>query len=114
MNYEGLSEIKARCRVNTRATFRILRHPSAFLPIAMSLLAVATVLTHLGRAGTAPQADEGTAAHVWQISMAGQLPIVVFFALRWLPQAPRPALQVLALQAAAAVAGLAPVYLLHW
>jgi hypothetical protein len=80
----------------------------------MSLLAVATVLTHLGLAGTSPQPDEGTAAHVWQILMAGQLPIVLCFAIRWLPQAPRSALQVLALQAAAAVAALAPVYLLHW
>ena len=91
-----------------------LKHPSAFLPIAMSLLAVAVVLTHIALAGTAPQSDEGTAAHLWQLLMAGQLPIIFFFAITWLPQAPRYGLPVLALQAAAAVAALAPVYLLHW
>ena len=91
-----------------------LQHPSAFLPIAMSLLAVAVVLVHIALVGTARQPDEGTAAHLWQLLMAGQLPIILFFAIRWLPQSPRSALLILALQAAAAVAALAPVYLLHW
>ena len=101
--------------MNTQASFPdTLRHPSAFFPIAMSLLAVGVVLTHLVFFGTARQPDEGTAAHVWQLLMAGQLPIILFFAIRWLPQARRYALLVLALQAAAAVAALAPVYLLHW
>ena len=57
-----------------------LKHPSAFLPIAMSLLAVGAVLSHIVLVGTGPQADEGTAAHVWQLLMAGQLPIILFFA----------------------------------
>jgi hypothetical protein len=101
--------------MNSQATFRnSLRHPSAFLPIGMSLVAVAVVLTHLVLAGTARQPDEGTAAHLWQLLMAGQLPIILFFAIRWLPTAPRQALAVLALQAASAVAALLPVYLLHW
>ena len=99
---------------NQENLFDTLKHPSAFLPIAMSLLAVAAVLTHIAFAGTAPQPDEGTAAHFWQLLMAGQLPIILFFALRWLPQAPRYALAILALQGAAAVAAFAPVYLLHW
>ena len=91
-----------------------LKHPSAFLPIAMSLLAVGVVLTHLAFVGAAPQQDEGAAAHLWQLLMAGQLPIILFFAIRWLPHAPRCALPVLALQAAAAIAALAPVVVLHW
>src|SRR5947207_14454860 len=91
-----------------------LQHPSAFLPIAMSLLAVAVVPVHIALVGTARQPDEGTAAHLWQLLMAGQLPIILFFAIRWLPKSPRSALLILALQAAAAVAALAPVYLLHW
>jgi hypothetical protein len=92
----------------------VLKHPSAFLPVTMSLFALAVVLTHIVFFGTARQPDEGTAAHLWQFLMAGQVPIVAFFAFRWLPQAPRHALLVLALQAAAAVAALAPVYFLHW
>jgi hypothetical protein len=112
-----LFSLDLKLAMNTQANLPdTLRHPSAFLPIAMSLLAVGVVLTHIALFGTARQrqADEGTAAHLWQLLMAGQLPIIVFFAIRWLPQAPRYALSVLALQAAAAVAALAPVYLLRW
>ena len=101
--------------MNTQTNLRnTLKYPSAFLPITMSLFAVAVVTTHVLLFGTARQSDEGTAAHLWQFLMAGQVPIVAFFGLRWLPRAPRCALLVLALQAAAAVAALAPVYFLHW
>lgn len=101
--------------MDTQANLRsTLRHPSAFLPVTMSLLAIAVVITHIVFFGTARQPDEGTAAHLWQSLMAGQLPIVGFFAIRWLPRAPRSALLVLVLQAAAAIAALAPVYFLHW
>jgi hypothetical protein len=37
---------------------------------------------------------------------------VAFFAIKWLPQAPRQALFVLMLQAGAALAALAPVFFL--
>jgi len=56
----------------------------------------------------ARQPDEGTATHIWQLLMAGQLAIILFFAIRWPPQAPSYALTVLAFQGAAAVAALAP------
>ena len=90
------------------------RQPSAFLPIAMSIAALGAVLYHLARFGMAPQADEGAAAHIWQLLMAGQVPVVAFYALKWLPRAPRTALQVLAVQVGAALAALAPVYWLGW
>jgi hypothetical protein len=68
------------------------------------------VLIHIILSGTARQADEGAAAHIFQLLMVVQLPIVLFFAIRWLPRFPRPALLVLALQAAAGLAALAPVF----
>jgi hypothetical protein len=92
----------------------LLKRPSAFLPVVMSLGALTSVLAHLVLYGPAPQSDEGLAAHVWQILMAGQLPIVIFFAINWLPQSVRWTLFVLALQLVAALAALAPVALLHW
>jgi hypothetical protein len=92
----------------------VLKHPSAFLPVAMSLGALVTVLGYLVLHGPAPQADEGTAAHVWQLLMAAQVPIVVFFAVKWVPQSPRRAVPILALQLGAALAAMAPVFLLHW
>ena len=76
----------------------------------MSLAALATVLIHIVRFGVAREADEGTAAHLWQILMAGQLPIIALFAIKWLPKNPKPALLVLTLQAVAGLAALAPVF----
>ena len=63
----------------------LLTRPSALVPVAMSLGALATVLIYAAMFGTARQADEGTAAHLWQLLMAGQLPVVAFFAFKWLP-----------------------------
>jgi hypothetical protein len=40
------------------------------------------------------------------------VPIVAVFAIKWLPEAPRQALLVLALQVAAAIAAALPVFLL--
>ena len=91
---------------------RIIKQPSAYVPIAMSLAALATVALHVARFGTAREPDEGAAAHIWQLLMAAQLPVIAFFAIKWLPQAPKEALIVLALQFVAAVAALAPVFLL--
>jgi hypothetical protein len=92
----------------------MLKHPSAFLPVAMSLVALATVLTFVALYGTAPRADEGAAAHIWQLLMAAQVPIVLIFAIKWLPRSPRQAVPILGLQIGAALAAMAPVFLLHW
>jgi hypothetical protein len=88
----------------------MLKQPSAFLPVAMSLAALATVLVHIAMFGAVREADEGTAAHIWQLLMAAQVPIVGYFAIKWLPRSPRHALPILALQAGAALAALAPVF----
>ncbi len=95
-------------------TLRVMKHPSAFLPVVMSLGALATVLAVLVLRGPAPQADEGVAARIWQMLMLLQVPIIGFFALKWLPRSPRQAISVLALQAGAGLAALAPVFLLRW
>jgi DNA-binding CsgD family transcriptional regulator len=92
----------------------ILKKPSAFLPLGMSFVALATVLIYVAIFGPAPQADEGTAAHIWQILMAGQFPIIMFFALKWLPRTPKEALLVLVLQGSAALMALVPVFLLRF
>ncbi|PYQ98278.1 MAG: hypothetical protein DMF95_33795 [Acidobacteria bacterium] len=90
------------------------RQPSAFIPIAMSIAALITVLYHIAMSGIARETDEGAAAHIWQLLMAGQVPIVAFHAVKWLPRAPGTALRILAVQAGAALAALAPVYWLGW
>ena len=94
--------------------FSTLKRPSAVAPLAMSLAALGLVLGHIAIVGVVRQADEGTEAHLWQLLMAGQIPVIVFFAIRWVPRTPWQALLVLVLQAIAGLAAAAPVFLLKW
>jgi hypothetical protein len=97
----------------------IVRKPSAFLPLAMSITALVLLAgayifaLATGRGGLVREPDEGSIAHLWQLLMAGQLPVLLFFAIKWLPRAPRQTLYVFALQLGAALAAMAPVYFLH-
>jgi len=91
----------------------MIRKPSAFLPVTLSLAALAALLIHVILFGAAREADEGTAAHIFQLLIMAEVPIVAFFAVRWLPRFPKQALEVLALQAGAGLAALAPVFFLH-
>ena len=89
-----------------------LKRPSAFLPLAMSVAALVLVLAHVAVVGVAAarQPDEGATAHIFQLLLVAQVPLVAFFAIKWLPRTPRISLPVLALQALAVIAALAPVY----
>ena len=92
----------------------LLKRPSALIPVAMSVAALATVIGYASTFGVARQADEGAAAHVWQLLMVGQVPVVVFFAVKGLATKPRQALLVLALQVGAALAAMFPVWWFQW
>ncbi len=91
----------------------LIKRPSAFFPITMSLAAFAVVAGHLVIFGAARQADEGAAAHIWQLLVGAQIPIVVLFAIRWIPRAPQAALRILGLQVVAGLVAVMPVYFLH-
>jgi hypothetical protein len=88
----------------------LFRNPSAWVPLVMSAAALGLVLFNIATVSPEQRpADEETAAHVFQLLIAGQAPIAAFFALKWLPRSPGHALYVLAAQAAAALIALAPV-----
>ena len=89
-----------------------LKRPSAFLPLAMSVAALTLILGHVALVGVAAarQPDEGTTAHIFQLLFVAQVPVVAFFAIKWIPRSPRTFLPILALQTAAVAAALAPVY----
>jgi hypothetical protein len=91
-----------------------VRQPSALVPIAMSVAAIATILIHIALFGTARQPDEGAAAHIWQLLMAGQLPVIAYYAIKWLPRAPGKALQVLEVQVFAALTSIFPIFWFGW
>jgi hypothetical protein len=90
----------------------LVRKPSAIAPIIMSLTALSVVLVAIAVIGTKPQPDESAAAHIWQLLMVGQLPILGWFVLHWLRRDFRGGLAVLGLQIAAFIAALLPVWLL--
>lgn len=87
-----------------------LQHWSAIVPIGMSLAALLLVLVYGLIIRPGPQQDEGAPAHIYQLLMSVQVPIVAYFAIRWLPRQTRPALTVLALQGLAWLAALAALY----
>ena len=90
----------------------LARKPSAIAPVVMSVSALVVVLVAIAVAGTKPQPDEGAAAHIWQLLIAGQLPFLGWFALHWLRRDFKAGLVVLGIQTAAMLAALLPVWML--
>ena len=79
----------------------------------MSVGALAMIVWFVAAHGVVRQPDEGAQAHLWQLLVAGQVPFIAWFAVRWLPSSTRPALMVLALQAAALILlAIAPLWAL--
>lgn len=78
-------------------------------PIAMSFLALLVVTVALVTGSAKGQTDEGAAAHVWQLLMVAQLPLLaVFVATADWTRSPR-VVATMALQALSIAAALAPV-----
>jgi hypothetical protein len=80
----------------------------------MSSVVFGLIVVQIARFGLAPQPDEGAAAHLFQILMPAQVPIIAFFAIAWLPRRRKAALHVLSLQVATALAVLSVVFFLRW
>jgi len=91
-------------------SYSTLTRPSAWIPLAMSFTALCIVVGHIALFGHAREIDEGAAAHLFQLLIVVQIPIVAFFAIKWLKRKPLDAWMVLALQALAVAAACAPVW----
>ena len=97
----------------------LLKKPSAYVPLLMSAAALALLAGYIVTGPHAPnlvtengvtREDEGAAAHIWQLLMALQFPIIFFFAVRWLPRQPKAAFTVLVMQFFAGVSAAFPVW----
>jgi len=77
----------------------LIKHPSAFMPLLASLIALAMVLGYVALYGITRHPNEGGPARIFQVLMLLQLPMILFFAVNWLPRFPGQALIVLCLQA---------------
>ena len=89
----------------------LLKQPSAWIPLALSLAALALLLGYLAMFGIVHHEDEGAPAHFFQILMAVQLPIIAYFAIKWLPKRTIQSILILALQA---VAWIIPIVVVIW
>ena len=109
---EGEQELEAR-RIRARLD-ELIDHLGVNFPVWIVVTKVDLVpgfVEFFGQ-GIVHEADEGTPAHLWQLLMAGQVPLVLYFATVRLPEYPRQALGVLVLQAASALASFAAVFFL--
>jgi len=87
---------------------------SAIVPVVMSLLALMLVAVQVLIHGLGPEPDEGTLAHLYQLLVVGQIPVVAYFGLRWFRLAPLQGLRVVVAQGFALAAALLPVFMLGW
>lgn len=103
------SEEEAMCTTGG-TLFTLARRPSAAAPIVMSIGALGAVLVSIGISGSRPRADEDAFAHIWQLLIAGQLPILGWFAVQWLRKSPAYGLRIAGVQLVAFAAAILPVW----
>jgi hypothetical protein len=106
--------LKGDATMNTNSeNHTLFRQPGAWIPLAMSLLALALILVYVAFFGIARNGngDEGAPARIFQLLMVLQLPVAAYFAFRWLPRRPKEALIVLVAQA---VAWIIPIATIIW
>jgi|SRR3989344_4830807 len=93
----------------------LLKKPSAWVPIALSLAMLAMLFTILFYqmatfGAIVREADEGTAAHLFQIWLVLEMLMIPFFAIKWLLKEPRQTLVILAIQIILVPITCFPVY----
>lgn len=91
----------------------LLKQPSAWIPIAISLAALIFLAAYVAVFGVSQNTggDERAPARLFQLLMVGQLPVIAWFAIRWLPKKPGSSVLVLAIQAAA---WIIPILTVTW
>lgn len=80
------------------------------MPMAISVFMLAVMAYYFTKYGIQRETDEGVGAHLFQLLMPAQLPIIGYFALRYLPKVPKRALAILAIQLILAFAVVFPVF----
>jgi hypothetical protein len=91
-----------------------MRWLGAILPLLMTLTVVTAGLVHAAQVGGfVREADEGTAAHLFQILMPAQIPIIALFAATQWERDPTWTRRVLAVQIGAALTLFALVFSLR-
>jgi len=89
-----------------------IKKPAAWMPIALSMGMLAMIVYYIVThgVGSAPNADEGAAAHLFQFWLLSEVVLISFFAIKWLPQTPQPGFVILALQIISVLITVFPVF----
>ena len=88
----------------------LIKKPSAWIPIIIPLIFFAYLVIYISIFGIVREEDEGTGAHLFQLWLALEPLMVGFFAIKWLPRAPKQAIFILALQIVAAFLPISVVF----
>ena len=91
----------------------IWKKPGVWIPLAISLGALAYVLVYAALFGTAYHVDERAPARIFQLLMLSEIPFIIGFAVNWLPRLPAKAGGILVLQLIAACVPVLTVLLLE-
>jgi hypothetical protein len=102
------SKIRAMQAADTNTVkLALIKQPSGWIPLAMSFAAIVLVIL----VGVGHGQDDGR-EFIFQRLLTLQIPVMGFFLVKWVRERPRETFVVLALQAAAALIAMAPVYFL--
>jgi hypothetical protein len=88
----------------------LLIQPTALIPLLMSFAALTLVISHALIFGIVHETDEGTLAHLFQLLMIAQLPIIVYFLIKWFQKNPKQTIIVIVMQAIMWLAAIAAVF----
>ena len=88
----------------------IIKQPSAWVPIVMSVAMLAFILIYIVMFGIVYHEDEGTPAHIFQLWLVIEVFLIAYFVIKWLPQKPKETLIVLVIQIVAVLAACFPVF----
>lgn len=92
-----------------------IKKVSAWIPIILSLIMLVILGMYLtGVLLPDPTGDEGLGAHLFQIWLVLEAVMIPFFAVKWLPKAPKQALLIIVVQVALVIAVCAPVFYFNW
>ncbi len=88
----------------------LVKRPSAWIPIMLPIGILLMLLITLATTGLVRQEDEGVQAHLFQLWLVVEVVMIAFFALKWVPRAPKQALLILLAQIIASLAACFPVF----
>jgi hypothetical protein len=93
---------------------RVVNLWSGWVPVAMSAAAISVLILALTTGwGKGPHGDEGAAAHLWQLFVGLQVPLIAVFLATSNWRRPLGVMSLLGLQVLGLVLAMAPVAMLH-